>query len=80
MSMFLCIIYGVRRRWGATLVGYTLLRPGVGLKSSQRQAIEETSSRADVETCHILNNVPGLVGDMGSDGPRESCACHGQRC
>lgn len=67
MSTSLCIMYGFRRRWSAILDGHTLFRLGVGLKASHRQAIQETSSAADVEECHILNNVPGLVGDVEPD-------------
>lgn len=67
MSTSLCIVYGFRRRWSAILDGHTLFRLGVSLKASHRQAIQETSSAADVEECHILNNVPGLVGDMDPD-------------
>ena len=64
MSTSLCVMYGFRRRWSAILDGHTLFRLGVGLKASHRQAVRETSSAAEVEECHILNNVPGLVGDM----------------
>ncbi|KAF3049529.1 hypothetical protein E8E11_009958 [Didymella keratinophila] len=66
-SMTLCAMYGFRKRWSAILDGHTLFRLGVNLEESDRRAIQRFSSVAEIEDCHALNDVPALVGDLGSN-------------
>ncbi|KAF2726969.1 hypothetical protein EJ04DRAFT_570794 [Polyplosphaeria fusca] len=60
----LTIMYGFRRRWTAVLDGYSLFRIGVDLPYEYRERIAANTNTGEVEECHELNNLPGLVGDM----------------
>ncbi|KAL3952469.1 hypothetical protein ACCO45_012412 [Purpureocillium lilacinum] len=54
--------YGFRRRWSATLDGYSLFRFGADLADELRGA-PGFSSVAPFDQCNKLSRLPGLVGD-----------------
>jgi hypothetical protein len=68
LSAGLCITYGFRRRWTAILDGHTLFRLGVGLDEQQRLTVLAGASTAEIEDCVALKPVPGMVGDVDSNG------------
>jgi hypothetical protein len=57
------IMYGFRRRWSAILDGYTMFRLGADLPVDVKRRFADHSNTLEVENCHGLNKVPGLVGD-----------------
>lgn len=61
-SMIFSIMYRFRRRWAATLDGYSMFRFGADFG----QMVEKNKrfgSTEDYETCGALRKIPGLVGD-----------------
>lgn len=64
---FLGVIYGFRRRWSAILDGYTMFRLGADLPDDVKRSFDDHSNTLEVENCHGLNGVPGLVGDTKPD-------------
>jgi hypothetical protein len=52
------LVYGFRRRWSATLDGYTMFRLGADLPSDLKRKSMDQSITLDVDKCR------GLVGDM----------------
>lgn len=58
------IIYGFRRRWSATLDGYSLFRLGADLPDDVKERMAMYTNTGEREECFELNRLPGLVGDM----------------
>lgn len=67
ISSALCLVYGFRRRWSATLDGHTVFRLGVELRENYRAKIQQDPTVAEIEECPALHEVPGFVGDMDHD-------------
>lgn len=63
----LCVVYGFRRRWSATLDGYALFRFGVDLSDSAKESIAAFPNTREMEECHVLSVLPGFVGDQWPD-------------
>jgi hypothetical protein len=63
VASVLGIMYGFRRRWSATLDGYTMFRLGADLPGDVKRRFADYSNTLEVDECHGLNGVPGLVGD-----------------
>ncbi|KAF8242890.1 hypothetical protein K440DRAFT_638170 [Wilcoxina mikolae CBS 423.85] len=61
-SMMFSIVYGFRRRWAATLDGYSMFRFGADF-GQMVEANKEFSSAEDYDTCGAIRNIAGLVGD-----------------
>ncbi|EON97701.1 hypothetical protein UCRPA7_7042 [Phaeoacremonium minimum UCRPA7] len=57
------IIYGFRRRWSATLDGYSLFRLGADLPDDVKERMAMYTNTGEREECFELNRLPGLVGD-----------------
>jgi hypothetical protein len=61
-SMIFSIAYGFRRRWAATLDGYSMFRFGADFGQIV-QKNKGFSSTENYEICSALRDIPGLVGD-----------------
>lgn len=69
VSSNLCLVYGFRPRWGATLDGHTVFRLGVELKDNYKAKLQQHSTTAEIEECSALHEIPGFVGDMDHSHP-----------
>ncbi|KAB5511706.1 hypothetical protein GE09DRAFT_639329 [Coniochaeta sp. 2T2.1] len=58
-----CALYGFRRRWSATLDGYSLFRFGADITEAGKSRIARFSNTREVEECKALHGLPGFVGD-----------------
>ncbi|KAH5614175.1 hypothetical protein HBI26_003750 [Parastagonospora nodorum] len=67
VGAILGVKYGFRRRWSAILDGYTMFRLGADLPEDMKRQFAEQSNTLEVEGCHGLSGVPGLVGDTKPD-------------
>jgi hypothetical protein len=61
-SVTLNVLYGFRRRWSATLDGYSMFRFGADLAERVRDR-PEFGINMGFEDCHVLRDIPGLIGD-----------------
>lgn len=59
----LCALYGFRRRWSATLDGYSLFRFGADISEAGKNRILAFSNTREAEECDALHRLPGFVGD-----------------
>jgi hypothetical protein len=58
------VVYGFRRRWSAILDGYAMFRLGADLPDDVKKRFNDHSNTLEVDECHGLSGVPGLVGDV----------------
>jgi hypothetical protein len=61
--LLLCAVYGFRRRWSATLDGYSLFRFGADVSEAGKTRIAAFSNTLEVDECKALLGLPGFVGD-----------------
>lgn len=64
ISSGLCLFYGFRRRWSATLDGHTVFRLGVELPETYRTKLQRHDTISEIEECTALHELPGFVSDM----------------
>jgi len=64
-TIILAVMYGFRRRWAVEVDSYTMFRFGSDYAEKVRER-PEFGVNMPYEDCHLLKDIPGMVGDARS--------------